>query len=83
MFVNGDFVKSESEFGQARWLEFYKCYMEHHLRGKELAVWLRHAFHDDKPAKLSYQQKWLADAGFADFGILWQKRNLAVYFAKK
>lgn len=83
LFVNGDFIQSESMQGQEAWKLFYQNHLQKHLNGKELEVWLRHAFVEDKPAKLSEQQAWLKEAGFSEFGVIWQKNNLAVYFAKK
>lgn len=83
IFINGDFIHSEGEAGQNAWNQFYQSHMRKHLSGKELDVWMHHAFVEDKPAKLSEQQAWLEEAGFSDFGVIWQKHNLAVYFARK
>lgn len=82
-FINGDFIRSESELGDLAWRDFYGAYMRRHLNGKELEAWAHHAFTEDKPARLSQQKEWLFDAGFSEFGVVWQKNNLAVYFARK
>lgn len=83
VFVNGDFVRSESEHGDRAWRAFYEEHLRKYLSGKELGAWVRHAFTEDKPARLSEQKEWLLRAGFSEFGVVWQKCNLAVYFAKK
>lgn len=83
VFVNGDFIESESQEGQKSWENYHRTYMDKHLNGGELRAWLRHAFEEDKPAKLSDQQKWIAETGFKEYSVLWQKNNLAVYFARK
>jgi len=82
-FVNGDFVQSESAVGQDAWRLFYQTHLRAHLNEKELEAWLHHAFVDDKPAKLQEQRAWLEEAGFSEFGVIWQKNNLAVYFTGK
>jgi len=83
VFINADFVKSETEEEQKQWNNYYEQYLREHLQGQELETWLRHAFTEDKPAKLSDQKKWLAEAGFTETKIIWQKQNLAIYAAKK
>lgn len=83
VFINGDFVRSEAGSAQKAWEKYYAAYMKNYLSAKELKAWMHHAFIEDKPAKLSEQQKWMEEAGFSEFGVLWQKNNLAIYFARK
>ncbi len=83
VFINGDFVLAESKMGDIAWRRYYEAYMRGYLSGGELKAWLHHAFVQDKPAKLSEQKEWLNEIGFKEFGVLWQRMNLAIYFAKK
>ncbi|MDE1860168.1 MAG: class I SAM-dependent methyltransferase [Candidatus Micrarchaeota archaeon] len=75
LFVNGDFVHSESDSGQRSWERYYREYMKRYLSGGELEAWMRHAFVEDKPARLSDQQEWLYSAGFSEFGVISEGRR--------
>lgn len=82
-FICGDFIESESQHAQTAWNNFYISYLSSNLSGNELKLWTNHFQNEDKPAKLSEIQLWLHTSGFSEFGVLWQKRNLAVFFARR
>ena len=83
VFVNGDFIEGETEEISKKYQELYRDYLKSNLIGHELEVWLRHAFVEDKPMKLSEQFRILHTAGFKEVKLVWQFNNMAVYIAVK
>ena len=83
LFINGDFIAGESPKDDKGYREQYLNFLKQGLRGEELEAWIRHAFHEDNPAKLSDQFKWLQEAGFRKSECTWKKMNIAVYVAYK
>ena len=83
IFINGDFIAGEDPTEDERDKRWYFNFLKQELPNKELEVWIRHAFYEDNPAKLSDQFKWLSDAGFKKIECTWKKMNLAVYVAYK
>ncbi|MBI5392684.1 class I SAM-dependent methyltransferase [Candidatus Woesearchaeota archaeon] len=83
VFVNGDFIEAEDQQINEEYKQIYKNYLENNLSGNELQVWLKHAFIDDKPMRLSEQFKLLKTVGFKEINLVWQFNNMAVYVAKK
>ena len=84
-FVNGDFVKGETEFAQLHTKKLYKLFVENNLSAdkQELDVWLRHIEDDDRPMKLSEQFAILSQIGFSSIKLLWLFGYEALYSAKK
>lgn len=83
IFVNGDFYEHESPLMNQRLQALYRRFLEKNLSGEELQVWLRHAFEEDMPMKLSQQFQILENCGFNRMEIKWLYNNEAVYVAKK
>jgi tRNA (cmo5U34)-methyltransferase len=83
LFINGDFIKAENNLIDKHYRTIYRNYIEKNLSGEELKVWLKHAFVDDQPMRLSDQFIHLKRAGFTDIQLLWQYNNEAVYRARK
>lgn len=83
VFVNGDFIAGETSHLDAQYRLIYRKYMENRLKGEELQVWLRHAFQEDMPMKLSKHFSYLHEVGFSEVYLLWQFNNEAVYAARK
>lgn len=83
IFINADFIEAETPELNEQYRQIYKAYLETHLTGEELQVWLKHAFVDDKPMKLSEQFAVLNQAGFSHQTLLWQFNNEAIYITKK
>ena len=83
VFINGDFIEAEIAELNIQYQAIYRKFLESNLTGEELQVWLKHAFVDDKPMKLSEQFELLKDCGFKEISLLWQFNNEAVYIARK
>jgi tRNA (cmo5U34)-methyltransferase len=83
LFVNGDFIKGESNQIDKHYRTIYKNYIEKNLSGEELRIWLKHAFVDDQPMRLSDQFLHLKQAGFTNIQLIWQYNNEAVYKARR
>jgi len=83
IFINGDFIAGESPKDDTGYREQYLNFLKQGLKGGELEAWIRHAFYEDNPAKLSDQFKWLQGAGFKKIECTWKKTNIAVYVAYK
>jgi len=83
IFVNGDFTQAETPELDKQYHSIYRKYIENNLEGHELEVWLKHAFEEDMPMKLSEQFRILKEIGFKEIKLLWQFNNEAVYCAKK
>lgn len=81
-FVNGDFYEGETPDVNAQLREVYEQYLRANLHGDELATWLRHAFEQDMPMKLSEQRQILEQLGFGGFDLCWTCNNEAVYAAR-
>lgn len=83
VFINGDLIAGESSSVDQQYKREYRKYLEENLDGKELQVWLKHAFEDDTPMKLSQQFELLKRYGFQEPQLVWQFNNEAVYVARK
>ena len=83
IFINADFIKSNSENINTKLKEFYEDYLRHKLRGPELEKWLKHAFKEDQPTELETQLTWLKEANFKKIECVWRYMNLAVYYGIK
>ena len=83
IFINGDFIEGESPEMNNQYKGIYGDYIEKNLSGDESKVWLKHAFEEDMPMKLSEQFKILKGLGFKDAKLVWQFNNEAIYIAKK
>jgi tRNA (cmo5U34)-methyltransferase len=83
VFINGDFIEGESSEINEHYKNIYKDYLEKNLKGHELKVWLKHAFEEDLPMRLSEQFKILREIGFKDIKLIWQFNNEAIYVARK
>ncbi len=83
VFINGDFIEGETFEMNQHYREIYKNHIENNLSGEELTVWLKHAFEEDMPMRLSQQFELLKKHGFSEVKLVWQFANLAVYVAKK
>ncbi|NIO44631.1 MAG: methyltransferase domain-containing protein [Candidatus Aenigmarchaeota archaeon] len=83
IFVNGDFIKSNSEHINQKLRNFYENYLREKLKGKELKTWLRHAFEEDKPVEIKTHLNWLKMAKFKKIECVWMYMNLAVYYGIK
>jgi tRNA (cmo5U34)-methyltransferase len=83
IFVNGDFIKSNSEHVNIKLREFYESYLRGKLKGIELEKWLHHAFKEDRPTELETQLNWLRKAKFKKTECVWRYMNLAVYYGIK
>ncbi|OGK21461.1 16S rRNA (cytosine(1402)-N(4))-methyltransferase [Candidatus Roizmanbacteria bacterium RIFCSPHIGHO2_02_FULL_37_13b] len=82
-FINGDFIQGETALLDKEYRQIYSEYMLKRLRGKDLLIWLNHAFNQDTAMKLSEQFQLLAKVGFSKIELLWQFNNEAVYKAVK
>lgn len=82
-FINGDFIEGENKEIDNHYREIYRQYMVKRMHGRELEVWLDHAFIQDMPMKLSSQFEILRRVGFKNMFLLWQFVNESVYVAKK
>src|SRR3989338_9810435 len=83
IFVNADFIEGESKDIHEHYRQIYSKYMQEHLSGEELTVWLHHAFVEDMPMKLTEQFSLLKKIGFKDITLHWQFGMEAVYSARK
>ena len=83
LFINGDFVEGETPEENQKFRQDYKTFLEKNLQGNELKAWLKHAFEQDNPLKLSRQFAMLEKAGFKELKQLWQFNNEALYSARK
>lgn len=83
IFINGDFIRSNSEYVNSKFKEYYENYLRCKLRGPELEKWLRHAFEEDQPTELGTQLSWLRETGFRKIECVWRYMNLAVYYGIK
>ena len=82
-FINADFIQGENDQIDRHYKMIYKQYLEQNLKGEELDIWIKHAFKDDQPMKLSDQFKYLKLAGFSNIQLIWQYNNEAIYKAYK
>jgi tRNA (cmo5U34)-methyltransferase len=83
VFINGDFIRGETEQEEIETRGIYKNFLETNLTGAELKTWLHHAFEFDMPMKLSEQQSRLSQLGLTDFKVLWRHPREAVYIARR
>lgn len=83
VFVNGDFYAGETVTIDNDLRKLYEDYLRQNLKGDELKVWLKHAFTEDMPMKLSEQISLLTAAGFDKVEIKWVYNNEALYVACK
>jgi tRNA (cmo5U34)-methyltransferase len=83
VFINCDFVEGESDRSNEKYKKLYRSYLEKNLEGDEMMVWLKHAFEDDKPMKLSRQVEILKKTGFKEIKVVWKFNNELAYIAKK
>lgn len=83
IFINGDFIRSDSEHINIKLREFYEGYLREKLKGVELEKWLHHAFEEDNPTALETQLGWLMEAKFKKIECVWRYMNLAVYYGVK
>lgn len=83
VFINGDFYEHESPFLNQKLQALYRQFLEQNLSGEELQAWLRHAFEEDMPMKLSQQFQILENIGFSQIEIRWLYNNEVVYVAKQ
>ncbi|MFH1470603.1 MAG: class I SAM-dependent methyltransferase [Candidatus Micrarchaeota archaeon] len=83
IFINADFIAGEDPIENERDKKWYLNFLQENLQGEELEAWVRHAFYEDNPSKLSDQYKLLEEAGFKKVEVTWKKMNLAVYVAYK
>jgi len=83
VFINADFYESESKIINDNLKRLYKDFLKKNLYWDELEVWLRHAFKEDMPMKLSEQSDILKRTGFSDFKLIWLFNNEAVYIVNK
>jgi len=82
-FVNADFIEGETAELDNCYRRIYREFLENKLSGQELKIWLKHAFEEDLPMKLSRQFKTLRSCGFSQTKLVWQFNNEAVYIAGK
>lgn len=82
-FINADFYQHDQQQVNQQLQQIYRQFLENNLEGKELQVWLRHAFEEDKPMSLTKQASFLRKAGFEQFKLLWLFNNQAVYSVTK
>lgn len=83
VFINADFFIHESPEKHEENKRIYREYLENNLEGDEKKVWLRHAFEEDMPMKLSEQFEILKKIGFSEVEKIWEYVNEAIYVAKK
>jgi tRNA (cmo5U34)-methyltransferase len=83
IFINADFIQGESSELEIQYKNIYKTFLKKNLSGDELKVWLRHAFEEDMPMKLSEQFKILREIGFKEIELIWQFNNEVIYKIKK
>ncbi|MFA5050144.1 MAG: class I SAM-dependent methyltransferase [Candidatus Micrarchaeia archaeon] len=83
VFTNGDFIEGETEEINTHYRKLYRTYLEKNLSREELKAWMKHAFNDDKPMKLSEQFEILKNCGFHKVDKIWQFENEVVYRAIK
>lgn len=83
IFINADFIEGESLEFNNQYKHTYKTYLEQQLSGDELQAWMRHAFEEDQPMKLSEQFALLRGYDFREIKLSWQYHNEAVYSATK
>ena len=83
VFINADFVEWEYKEQDEYYKLIYKSFLEHNLKWEELEVWLKHAFKEDMPMKISKQFEILRKFGFWEVRIILQFNNETVYLAKK
>ena len=79
IFINGDFIKGTTNELNNHYQLIYKQYLKDNLSGRELKVWLRHAFKEDMPMKLLKQFHFLKNIGFKKTELIWQFNNEAIY----
>lgn len=82
-FVNGDFFEHADADENFRRREEYKRFLEVNLSGRELEVWLHHAFVEDMPMMFEQQFEILQRVGFSKPEVIWEYINEAVYKAEK
>lgn len=82
-FINGDFHEHENSALNKQLQNIYRNFLSKNLKGPELKVWLKHAFEDDMPMKLSKQQKILEKIGFSKFELIWIFNNQSIYISSK
>lgn len=83
VLINGDFIEGETPEVNQLYQKVYREFLEKNLSGDELKVWLRHAFEEDMPMKLSEQLKLLNKHLFGEVSLVWQFNNQVVYITKK
>jgi len=79
IFVNGDFVEGETDKEGSVYQKTYRNYLVKNLSGDELKAWLKHAFKEDMPMKLSQQFETLKSCFFKNPEPVWQYSNEVVY----
>jgi tRNA (cmo5U34)-methyltransferase len=82
-FINADFYEHDSEKLNNDIKNIYRKYLHQNLSGDELNAWLRHAFEEDMPMKLSSQFSLLQKIGFSEYELIWIFNNEAIYVARK
>lgn len=83
IFINADFFLGETKEIDDKYKEIYKNYLMKNLAGKELKIWIKHAFNEDLPMKLSEQFKLLKNCNFSRIDKFWEFNNEAIYLAVK
>ncbi|MCK5016616.1 MAG: class I SAM-dependent methyltransferase [Candidatus Peribacteraceae bacterium] len=83
IFINADFIRAQTDDLNNQYREIYRKFLENNLCREELKIWLKHAFEEDMPMKLSEQFIILKNHGFANVKIVWQFNHEVVYIAKK
>lgn len=83
VFINADFYIPESKKMKEQVGEIYRNFLKSNLSGDELEAWIKHAFSEDMPMKLTEQFETLKRAGFSKVELLWIYNNEAIYRATK
>ena len=83
VFLNADFIEWEFLEQEKFYNLIYKSFLEKNLKWDELKVWIKHAFKEDMPMKLSTQFEILKNIGFSKTEIILQFNKQALYIAKK
>ena len=83
VFINGDFYADDSVSINKQLKKLYRDYLYRNLSGRELKVWLNHAFEEDKPMSLTKQFTILRRINFQQPKLLWRFNNEAIYIAYK